>query len=87
MKFTVHGLRNTFITVAESLDVSPYAIKMLVNHSLPDKGDVTGGYMSIELERLRGPMQEITDRLRLLCDGSKKTQKGQAVSGDAKPKK
>lgn len=72
VKFTVHGLRNTFITVAESLDVSPYAIKMLVNHSLPDKGDVTGGYMSIELERLRGPMQEITDRLRLLCERKKK---------------
>ena len=87
VKFTVHGLRNTFITVAESLDVSPYAIKMLVNHSLPDKGDVTGGYMSIELERLRGPMQEITDRLRLLCDGSKKTQQRQAVERKKAPKK
>lgn len=87
VKFTIHGLRNTFITVAESLDVSPYAIKMLVNHSLPAKGDVTGGYMSIELERLRAPMQEISDRLRLLCEGGKKPQKGQSVSRKAKPKK
>lgn len=72
VKFTVHGLRNTFITVAESLDVSSYAIKMLVNHSLPDRGDVTGGYMSIELERLRAPMQQITDKLKVLCAGSEK---------------
>lgn len=87
VKFTVHGLRNTFMTVAESLDVSPYAIKMLVNHSLPDKGDVTGGYMSIELERLRAPMQGITDRLLLLCTGEKKAKQRQAASGRSKPKK
>lgn len=67
--FTVHGLRNTFITVAESLDLSPYAIKMLVNHSLPDRQDVTAGYITPELERLRAPMQEVTDRLRTLCQG------------------
>lgn len=65
--FTVHGLRNTFITVAESLDLSPYAIKMLVNHSLPDKQDVTAGYISAEVERLRKPMQQVTDKLLSLC--------------------
>jgi len=65
--FTVHGLRNTFITVAESLDISPYAIKMLVNHKLPDKQDVTAGYISPELERLRMPMQKISERLQSLC--------------------
>jgi integrase len=65
--FTIHGLRNTFITVAESLDVSPYAIKMLVNHATPDKQDVTAGYITPELERLRGPMQQITDKLLALC--------------------
>ncbi|QDL38790.1 tyrosine-type recombinase/integrase [Rhodoferax sediminis] len=70
VSFTIHGLRNTFITVAESLDISPYAIKMLVNHSTPDKQDVTAGYITPELERLRKPMQQITDRLRALCQGS-----------------
>lgn len=69
VKFTIHGLRNTFITVAESLDTSPYAIKMLVNHSLPDKQDVTAGYISPELERLRAPMQAISDKLTMLCKG------------------
>ena len=75
VKFSVHGLRNTFITIAESLDISPYAIKMLVNHRLPDKQDVTAGYISPELERLRAPMQEITDRLKFLCEDGKKIKK------------
>ena len=60
--FTIHGLRNTFITVADSIDVSAYAIKLLVNHSLP-RQDVTAGYINHEVERLRAPMQQITLRL------------------------
>ena len=72
VKFTTHGLRNTFITVAESEDLSPYAIKMLVNHSLPDKQDVTAGYISAEVERLRKPMQQVADRLTVLCGGKPK---------------
>lgn len=67
VNFTIHGLRNTFITVAESLDISPYAIKMLVNHSTPDKQDVTAGYITPELERLRKPMQQVADKLKTLC--------------------
>lgn len=60
--FTIHDLRRTFITVAESLDISPYAIKALVNHRQPG-GDVTAGYIAHDVDRLRGPMQEITNRL------------------------
>ena len=70
VSFTIHGLRNTFITVAESLDISPYAIKMLVNHKTPDKQDVTAGYITPELERLRAPMQLIANRIRVLLQGS-----------------
>ncbi len=62
LSFTPHDLRRTFATVAESLDISPYTIKALVNHSLPSD-DVTGGYIQIDVERLRGPMQRITDYL------------------------
>lgn len=72
--FTPHDLRRTFITTAESLSISPYAIKLLVNHALPG-GDVTAGYVQHETERLREPMQQITDRLHSLClppkDGGK----------------
>ncbi len=60
VSFIPHDLRGTYVTVAESLDVSPYAIKALVNHSLPSD-DVTEGYIQINVERLRKPMQAITD--------------------------
>lgn len=58
--FTAHDLRRTFITVAESLDISMYAIKRLVNHKL---NDVTAGYIVTDIERLRDPMQKITNYL------------------------
>jgi integrase len=61
--FSIHDLRRTFITVAESLDLSPYVIGALVNHRQPT-GSVTAGYIKHEVERLREPMQRITDRLR-----------------------
>lgn len=64
VEFTLHDLRRTFITVAESLDVPVYAIKRLVNHKMPN--DVTAGYVVIDTERLREPMQRITDRLLTL---------------------
>ena len=57
--FTVHDLRRTFITVAESLDISAYALKRLLNHKMGQ--DVTAGYIIADVERLRGPMQRITD--------------------------
>jgi integrase len=79
--YTIHDLRRTFITVAESLDVSPYAIKLLVNHALP-KADVTGGYVVPELERLRPVMQQITDHLRRLCEGT--PAKAAAIGGRKK---
>jgi integrase len=61
IKFMLHDLRRTFITVAESLDLSHYAIKRLVNHRMT--GDVTAGYVVANVERLRAPMQRITDEL------------------------
>lgn len=64
--FTLHDLRRTFITVAESLDVSAYAVKRLVNHKISN--DVTAGYIVTDVERLRAPMQKVTDYL-LKCMG------------------
>ena len=58
--FTSHDLRRTFITVAESLDISPYAWKMLVNHKIP-QNDVSGGYVIPDLNRLRNASQKICD--------------------------
>ncbi len=61
IQFTVHDLRRTFITVAESLDIAAYALKRLLNHKM--NGDVTAGYIMLDVERLRKPMQLITDNL------------------------
>ena len=59
VEFTLHDLRRTFITVAESLDIPAYALKRLLNHK--SSADVTAGYIVIDTERLREPMQKITD--------------------------
>ncbi len=59
--FTIHDLRRTFITIAESLDIPAYALKRLLNHKMTS--DVTAGYIVADVERLRKPMQLITDYL------------------------
>lgn len=61
IEFSVHDLRRTFITIAESLDISAYALKRLLNHKM--NNDVTSGYIMSDVERLRKPMQMITDFL------------------------
>lgn len=69
VEFTLHDLRRTFITVAEGLDLSAYALKRLVNHRVG--GDVTAGYIVHDAERLREPVERIAQRLLLLAQGGK----------------
>jgi integrase len=57
--FTPHDLRRTFITIAESLDIPAYALKRLLNHKM--RQDVTAGYIVTDVERLRRPMQQVSD--------------------------
>lgn len=59
--FSVHDLRRTFATVAESLDIPAYTLKRLLNHA--SGNDVTGGYVVIGVERLRQPMERIAAEL------------------------
>jgi integrase len=68
--FTLHDLRRTFITIAESLDISAYALRRLLNHKM--RNDVTAGYIVTDVERLRKPMQQITDYI-LKAAGEKAT--------------
>ena len=65
IEVSVHDLRRTFVSVAESTEMSVYALKALVNHSLG--GDVTAGYVQHSVERLRVPAQRVADELRRLC--------------------
>ena len=68
VSFTLHDLRRTFITIAESLDVPYYALKRLLNHRA--NSDVTGGYIVVNAERLRGPVELIAARILELADVS-----------------
>jgi integrase len=62
---SAHDLRRTFLTVAESADISPIALKLLANHSVGN--DVTAGYVVMTTERLREAAQKVTDKLKALC--------------------
>lgn len=62
---SAHDLRRTFVTIAESADISPMALKALVNHALGN--DVTAGYVQMTTERLREPAQRVCDKLMVLC--------------------
>jgi len=57
--FTLHDLRRTFLTMAAKLDVPPYALKRLVNHSVSN--DMTSRYIVLDAERLRLHMERITN--------------------------
>ena len=65
-KFWFHGLRNSFITVAErELMLPPSLTKRLVNHARPN--DITQGYAADwTIAQLRGPAQRIADRIEEL---------------------
>ncbi len=57
VKFMLHDLRRTFLTIADAQDLSAYAIKKLANHKMA--ADVTAGYIVSDVERLRDPMNKI----------------------------
>ena len=67
--FSLHDMRRTFITIAESLDIPAYALKRLLNHRAD--GDVTGGYIVMSVERLRGPVERIAAKIMELADAGK----------------
>ena len=65
-KFWFHGLRNSFITVAERELMLPISLtKRLVNHARP--ANVTEGYAADwTVEQLRGPAKRVADRIDTL---------------------
>jgi integrase len=63
---SAHDLRRTYITIAESCDVAPLALKALLNHKLDDS-NVTEGYVRINVHRLREPAERVVARLAELC--------------------
>jgi integrase len=65
VEFCSHDLRRLFVTTAEALDLSPFVIKRLVNHAIGS--DTTSGYIVSDLERLRGPIQKIENKILSLA--------------------
>jgi integrase len=68
IRFTLHDLRRTFVTIAESLDIPHYALKRLLNHR--GTSDVTAGYIIIDVERLRGPVQRVAEGILEMAHAS-----------------
>lgn len=66
INFKLHDLRRTFLTMGEKLDVPPYVLKRLVNHSLAK--DMTGQYIVQDIERLRQQMSRITNSFLQLIE-------------------
>lgn len=61
VEFMPTDLRRSFITAAERLDIGPYTLKRMLNHTISN--DVTAGYIVPTTDRLREPMQQIEDVL------------------------
>lgn len=61
VEFSEHDLRRTFETTAESLDISYYTLKKLLNHKTGS--DPTAGYIVTSAERMRQATQKIADFL------------------------
>ena len=66
IQVSVHDLRRTYLTIAESCEISPMALKALANHS--QGSDITARYVQMNVDRLRIPAQKVTDRLKELCE-------------------
>jgi len=59
-----HRLRDTYATAAHEAHVPTLDQKILMNHMLPEGGDVTEGYKRPSWDYLVGEQQRITDYLR-----------------------
>jgi integrase len=59
-QFVLHDLRRTFLSQGERLGLSSMTLRRLANHS--GGRDVTAGYIIIDVEQLREPMERISGR-------------------------
>ena len=66
LEFSVHDLRRSYATIAESCDIPWLSLKGLLNHSAGSS--VTASYVALTPERLRGPAQKVCDRIKTLCN-------------------
>lgn len=65
LQFSIHDLRRSYATIAESCDIAWLALKGLINHSAGS--NITATYVALTPERLRAPAQKVCDRIKQLC--------------------
>jgi len=65
VSFCPHDLRRGFMSTAAELNMSPFVIKKMMNHStaVPVGSDTTLGYFVADVERLRTSFQAVADEL------------------------
>ncbi|MBA3929017.1 MAG: hypothetical protein C0521_05430 [Xanthomonas sp.] len=66
-----HDLRRTALTLLEAMDVSAYALKRIAAHS--QASDVTAGYLTDDVNRLRIPMERLESAVMSIGSPSKVT--------------
>ena len=67
LAITLHDFRRTFAVIADGCDLPYSTLKALMNHTVRG-GDVTLQYVVRSPERLRAPMQRISDEIDRLAD-------------------
>jgi len=67
VQITLHDLRRTFASIAESIGISGYRLKRLLNH-LTDQSDVTAGYTILTAEELRKPAQHVASKIQVYAE-------------------
>jgi len=66
IRVSAHDLRRTFVTIAESCDLSWLAMKILVDHATG--ADVTAGYAQLSQARVRSAAEVVCRKLMSLCE-------------------
>jgi integrase len=69
IEVTVHGLRRTFVTVAELCPISAIRVKQLVGHA---PSSVTEDYVMQDPGGLRAAAAMVGERMQKLCLGQEK---------------
>jgi len=77
--FTLHDLRRTFTTIAESANIGTYSIKRLLNHK-SQRDDVTAGYTVLTPEELRKPALAIENKILEIAEMKTETSKDDDLS-------
>lgn len=59
LNVTIHDLRRTFVSIANSINITTYTLKRIINHSTSN--DVTAIYVILDLDDLRQPLALISN--------------------------